>query len=908
MLKIPGAQHPAWPWKGMVHVRGGGDDGGGDGGGDEDEYNTQSLPYSGNGETILDTFLLKNRKAKGNQVQIIESESILHQITTKLNITQIAKDLKAYDDDKLQPPPPVLRIPTRHFESGKKLQARISPELKTLRRGHEASKTHPAITYAYDSIQTGSSAFDKTTCESTAWAQKYAPSSAERVLQSGPEAKMLRDWLVTLRVQAVDTGTVDSSTKPKAGAVMAKGKNKRKKKLDGFVVSSDEEDELDEIPDLDGEMLPSGSQSNAKKTLVRSSRQGSRDGGRLANAVVLSGPSGCGKTATVYAIAKELDFEVFEINPSSRRNGKDVLEKVGDMTRNHLVQHRHKEDALQEGAATEDEVDRDLKSGKQGTMTTFFKPKTAPPAGASAAPPTRKTTKTPVEESSSDAKDTKKPAKSQKQSLILLEEVDVLYEEDKQFWATIASMIVQSKRPFVMTCNDEALVPLPMLQSLPLQGIFRFSSPPKDPAVDLLLLIAANEGHALRRHAAETLYDSRGHDLRASITELNFWCQIGVGDMKGGFNWFYPRFPKGKDVDEKGDTIRVVSQDTYQAGMGWLSRDSVADDSPSRSVEEELHQQIGQNWSLDIFDTHQNDSRHHDDFASWVVASSAQCSHRSQNQTILESLDSFSSSLSEADIIGQADFVTMSNQKVMDASIPDLPAKVREDFIIGQQLLEVSPLTRYNTTSADISTTLKSLSRAHTRENSVPSAFEPLDETKATTKLEHYFDESLKEDAAINRLDYCRAFDPIAASEKTMAAGYIDPSVFDGTMKTITLDIAPYVRSIVSFDQRLQRERLQRSSLLSEGGQPGKKKRMRTTRAAYSALEGGTRASTRREKYFSADINPHFVMHTGGKGWDAIAAAATVSPAVASKDATSTRGDAEEVDELADELADEKFD
>ncbi|KAI0844559.1 P-loop containing nucleoside triphosphate hydrolase protein [Daldinia vernicosa] len=839
-VKVPGAQHPAWPSKETAHVRG-----------------DIPRPY-GTCEDVSSEYLLKKRKAKGQQVRISESESILNEVVSNLNLKQLAGELKAHDNDEFHPPPAVLRIPRRHFESGKNLQARIFGELKTLHRYGDDPKTHPAIAHAYNSIEKGLSAFDRSTCETSSWAQKYAPSSAERVLQSGREAELLRDWLENLKVLAVDTGTIDSGTKLKPTAP-TKGKGKRKKKSDDFIVSSDEEaDELSEISDAVGDYSAISSHGNAKKTIMRSgSHRDSRDGGRFINAVVLSGPHGCGKTATVYAIAKELDFEVFEINAGARRNGKDVLEKVGDMTRNHLVQRHHKSDSQREGVVPEDEVDRDLKSSKRSTMTAFFKPNPDP-------------AQRPVKSANlSGVKEVKKPSKPQKQSLILLEEVDVLYEEDKQFWTTVISMILQSKRPFVMTCNDESLVPL---QSLNLHGIFRFSSPAKDLAVDLLLLIAANEGHALRRHAVETLYDSRGHDLRASITELNYWCQIGVGDAQGGFNWFYPRWPKGSDVDEGGDTIRVISQDTYQTGMGWLNRDAAVSNSFLRSAQEELHQQAFCNWSFDAYE-----SCPYDDFVSWATIATERGSSAKERLELFKSIESFAGFMSDADV-GSSDFSDIPNQVSMDASTPHIPTKTREDFIVGRQLLEAFPLVRYDTTGLDVSTALKDLSKNKLRDvqtlDGTRDVCRPLGEAQITTKLEAYLSDPPRTEPAVVRLDYSLAFDPIAASGKNIAGGYLEPSVFDGTMKTISLDIAPYVRGIVAYDQRLQQERVSRSSLLSEGGQPGRK-RMRTTRSAYSAIEGGARASTRRERYFTADINPHLVMRTGGRGWDAIAYFAT---------------------------------
>ncbi|KAI1503355.1 hypothetical protein F5X99DRAFT_375875 [Biscogniauxia marginata] len=836
-LKIPGARYPAWPWSGIVHVRG----------------DAPSIPSTGDRKDL--GMLSKRRKAKGQEIQLSEEESIMYRVTVNLNIAQLVAELKATNLEDFRPPAPLVRIPTRHFESGKKLQERISSELRTWCRTNRI-KTHPAIAHAYESTKTALSAFDRATCETAAWAQKYAPSSADRVLQCGREAELLRDWLQMLKVQAVDTGLPDGSSKPKLAAL---GKKRRKrKKLEGFVVSSDDEaNEMGEISESELDWSPNGIQGSSRRTVVRSidTFRNSKDPGRLTNAVVLSGPHGCGKTAAVYAIAKELDFEIFEINPGARRNGRDILEKVGDMTRNHLVQQQKKED-IQEEAPAEDEVFRDLKSGKQGMMTSFFKPQTAKSDKTSTKLDRPSTTE------SCSSKESKRQSKNQKQSLILLEEVDILYEEDKQFWATIISMVSQSKRPFIMTCNDETLVPL---QNLSLHGIFRFSSPPKDLAVDLLLLIAANEGHALRRHPVETLYDSRGHDLRASITELNYWCQIGVGDIQGGFNWFFPRWPKGSDVDEEGNIIRVISQDTYHAGMGWLNRDSSVAESAPHSVEEELHHQTWDFWGLDVFDSSKSQG-----FSSWATKVTEPGCSAVDRLAILESVDAFAELMSDCDLFG-THLPPTSHQISMDATIPSIPAKSRDDYTIGRQLLEVTPLDHANTTSSDFSATLRNLAQKQLQTDQPvhgrPPPFQPLDECRAIAEIEHHLSGSLEEEPGLARLDLSIAFDPIAVSEKTMAGSYLDPSVFDRTMNMIILDIAPYIRSIVAYDQRLQQERRNRSSLLSEGGQPGRK-RMRTTRSAYSALEGGSRASTRREWYFSADLNPHLVMCTGGVGWN----------------------------------------
>jgi len=633
-IKFPGAKLPSWPWKGMMHIRG-------------EEHETV--------RTIDITRLHAPRKSKGNIVRILPGESVVDIMTQSINIAAITKAVRNIDTDNFPPPPPELRLPNKHFESGSKLQARILPELKTFKACPVQSvqqslprmcnglnvRPPPQLARLFHSISLELSAFDMSQCESRDWAQKYAPANAVEILQPGREAFLLRDWLQALMVQSVDTGSPDAD-KGKTGS-KTKGtanKKKRKKKLDGFIVSSDEEDQdFYEPSDEDTDWTPSGHRGIVRPTVVKP--LSNRNRGKTPNTLVISGPHGCGKTAVVYAVAKELGFEVFEINSSSRRSGKDVLEKIGDMTRNHHVQqHQVTSKPDDESPVPQDNVEEDIKSGKQSTMNAFFKPKLKGSVARQEKPSTQNVKFEPPK---------KEPTKNQRQSLILLEEVDILYEEDKQFWATVIGLIVQSKRPFVMTCNDETLVPL---QSLRLYGIFRFSIPPRDLAVDRLLLIAANEGHALTRRAVEQLYDSRGCDLRAATMDLQYWCQVGVGDRRGGFDWFVPRWPKGVDLDENNEIIRVVSEGTYQYGMNLLCRDRIADSKLSpQLVEEELLHQTSESWTFDL--GHWQDSVGLDD---WAMDMASHMESARDRQHILEAYDTLAETMSTADICSDRSF------------------------------------------------------------------------------------------------------------------------------------------------------------------------------------------------------------------------------------------------------------
>ena len=642
-LKVPGAALPLWPPQGMAHIRA-----------LDFDCSTRVPPPQ--------QHFFPQRKSKGYAVSLSDSESILQSTARTINFSSILASLRQANSYDIPPPPPELRLPQKHFETGPKIQRRIKPHLKTHHGpsrprpsivdssddelGHQV---HPAINKLFTLLKSSLSAYDRSDCESSCWAQKYAPQTTAEVLQAGKECALLREWLLNLKVQSVDTGaTPDAGPRGKAlkaGGVPGKKKKKRAK-LDGFIVSSDDEaDELDEISDSENNWMSPKGKGSAKTVIRCGDLAAKAKDSRLTNAVVISGPHGCGKTAAVYAIARELDYEVFEINASSRRSGKDVIEKVGDMTRNHLVQQQRNGLKGTEGGndTDADETALDVKSGKQSTMAAFFKPKTTP-----AAKPEPQA-KDLGDKPEAPAKATQSP-KSQKQSLILLEEVDILYEEDKQFWTTIVTLIAQSKRPFIMTCNDESLVPL---QSLSLHGIFRFNAPPTDLAVDAMLLIAANEGHVLERQPVEDLYLMRSKDFRASLADLNYWCQIGVGDRRGGMDWFYSRWPKGSDLDENGDIVRVISEGTYRAGMGCFGRDVIASCLTQEEVEEELVNQTWESWgvSCDAFLQAKNPK-------AFVACNPDDASSRAGKRTIegLAAFEDLAESMSTADLLANGGF------------------------------------------------------------------------------------------------------------------------------------------------------------------------------------------------------------------------------------------------------------
>ncbi|KAK0268906.1 hypothetical protein LTR35_015175 [Friedmanniomyces endolithicus] len=832
MVKHSGALEPPWPERDQVHVRG---------------LEQLELRSASADSGVLPRRI---RKRKAAETSFPAEESVLRPFSANLR----PEEPRRIRPDGFHEQPAGLQVPERLIITGHEIRQRVASELSvSLREDADdllisdvpsASQldVHPALQRLWGGIPYTLSAFDELRGECVGWAQKYAPEVAAEVLQPAHEMRVLKDWLTSLVVSAVEgTGIILTKAPSKVDIKPRKKRRRKHEDMDDFLVDSDEEEShtMDELADSEGAVPMAGTKP------LRSVVHKSMAGTKLSNAVLLSGPSGCGKTAAGYAVAKELGFRVFEISSSERRSGKDVLDKIGDMTENHLVKHHGlvADDGMSSSAEEphkarlEEAFEQDLASGRQGKMGAFFKPKiwqkdTPLKTKAKA----KEMAKGKIMKGLEQA--IKKPAKDQQQSLVLLEEVDILFKEDKEFWSTVLRLIVSSKRPFILTCNDEDLVPL---QAMNLHAILRFSPPPFDLSIDHLLLLAAAEGHLLKRDAVASLYHAKGHDLRASINELDFWCQMAVGDVKGGLGWFYQRWPPGSDVDGRGRRLRVVSEGTYREGMGMIPG--------SLGSEEESMmwgwQQYGVQPTnlLDASSTLPVEDQGR-------LAALRQCAMQAE---ALSALDVFARP-------GLPETVTL------DTMAPEVLDRIRGQYIEGLQLVQTDEQVDH--TGLSMQLVVASVSALSHRSTTLgfPATSNLMDRLRSAMTADPT---GADKHRTLTRLDFA-VFDPISCAPDSSLSTHpsgLQLSAFDGPLSVIATDLAPYVRGIMQHDLALEEERERIETLLDEGEEAPKARRKRMTRAARSAVEGGERGKVRRERWFGAGLGVEGMLETGGRTW-----------------------------------------
>nr|XP_029726702.1 ATPase family AAA domain-containing protein 5 [Aedes albopictus] len=204
---------------------------------------------------------------------------------------------------------------------------------------------------------------------------------------------------------------------------------------------------------------------------------------QILNHVVLVGPPGCGKTCNVYAVANEMNFNVLEINASSRRKGKIILQELQEATQSHQV--RRKDEA----------VDIFKKSRK----------------------PSKK-------EARQVSIDSEGSSGSKKLSLILIEDADIVFEQDEGFITAINQLISTSKRPIVLTTTDRNC---PHLSRYISNNVIRYVAPGIAHVAKLLSIMSLVEKVHLDQSELARLYALNRKDIRKTINELQFFVQSG---------------------------------------------------------------------------------------------------------------------------------------------------------------------------------------------------------------------------------------------------------------------------------------------------------------------------------------------------------------------------------------------
>ncbi|NXK95956.1 ATAD5 protein, partial [Formicarius rufipectus] len=281
----------------------------------------------------------------------------------------------------------------------------------------------------------------------------------------------------------------------------------------------------------------------------------------LCNTVLITGPPGVGKTAAVYACAQELGFKIFEVNASCQRSGRQILSQLKEATQSHQVDKKgvnaHKPCFFNSCSTTKSPK-------KMYSPKKIISPRKPPlsPKGAglkrSLTPKTlanyfkisskRKGNGGEVTAEEKDRGNTQNSLEEKKDvqikpinkeeggehnrksatSLILFEEVDIIFDEDAGFLSAIKTFMATAKRPVILTTNDPTF-------SLMFDGYFEeisFRSPSLVSATSYLQTLCLAENLRTDGKDLAALLTTNNCDIRKSVLCLQFWVRSGGGCLK----------------------------------------------------------------------------------------------------------------------------------------------------------------------------------------------------------------------------------------------------------------------------------------------------------------------------------------------------------------------------------------
>ncbi|XP_034831238.1 enhanced level of genomic instability 1 [Maniola hyperantus] len=277
------------------------------------------------------------------------------------------------------------------------------------------------------------------------------------------------------------------------------------------------------------------------------------------NILILTGQTGSGKTSSVYAVASELAIKVIEVNASSKRTGKIMLQDLQEATQSHKV------DRGRNGSDNSQKLHEEIMSvkiKKRGRPKKSHNRKNS--TDGKSKPSSVKTS----EMSQSQILASQESVRTG-MSLILIDDADIIFEQDDGFCSAIAQLIQSSKRPVILVTSS---LSCPHLQRFLLYGKVLHMRPILSRMLGTWLdvMCLADVGKCCTGLGAKVLDFYRG-DIRKTINCLQFYMNSNkhvnqkdevalsqikhnIDDEHSSMSWvdsesLEPSIPNDKDVD-----------------------------------------------------------------------------------------------------------------------------------------------------------------------------------------------------------------------------------------------------------------------------------------------------------------------------------------------------------------------
>ncbi|NWW79083.1 ATAD5 protein, partial [Climacteris rufus] len=357
--------------------------------------------------------------------------------------------------------------------------------------------------------------------EDMLWTEKYQPQDSSELVGNKKEIEKLHSWL--------------KEWKRRAG--LEEKRNQKGEKED--------KEHEDSLSSLD----------------FKESKSDIEEETSLCNTVLITGPPGVGKTAAVYACAQELGFKTFEVNASCQRSGRQILSQLKEATQSHQVDKKgvnaHKPCFF--NSCSTAKSPKKMYSPKKvisprkpplspkgaglkrslppKTLANYFKISSKQKGNdgeATSEEKNRGNTQNSLEEKkdaqikSINKEEGGEHNRKSATSLILFEEVDIIFDEDAGFLSAIKTFMATAKRPVILTTNDPTF-------SLMFDGYFEeinFKTPSLINSVSYLQALCLAENLRTDVKDLAALLTTNNCDIRQSVLYLQFWARSGGGCLK----------------------------------------------------------------------------------------------------------------------------------------------------------------------------------------------------------------------------------------------------------------------------------------------------------------------------------------------------------------------------------------